>query len=153
MDDQDDYPLYEEDDVPETAPHRRLVTDLDVALRAYFPAGFVSGNVCLYWEPGNTLEYRAPDVFVVNERLAEPARRVYQHWKQPPVAFALEVVSRSTLQHDVGPDDQVRTGEWRTESMREESIHPARPQTRYASCFTSHGIARVPSHRCGPWNT
>src|SRR5712692_3051036 len=103
VDDQEYYPLHEEDDVPETPPHRRQVTDLDTALRAHFPAWFVSGNVCIYWEPGNTRDYRAPDVFVVKEPLTEPVTRVYQLWKQPPVAFALEVGSRSTLRQDVGP--------------------------------------------------
>ena len=107
VDDQEYYPLHEEDDVPETPPHRRQVTDLDTALRAHFPGWFVSGNVCLYWEPGNTRDYRAPDVFVVKEPLSEPVTRVYQLWKQPPVAFALEVGSRSTLRQDVGPKVEI----------------------------------------------
>ena len=103
VDDQDYYPLHEEDDVPETPPHRREVTDLDGALRAYFPHWFVTGNVCVYWERGNTKDYRAPDVFVVKEPLTEPVTRVYQLWKQPPIAFALEVASRTTFRQDVGP--------------------------------------------------
>src|SRR5712692_5531172 len=107
VDDQEYYPLHEEDDVPETPPHRRQVTDLDTALRAHFPGWFVTGNVCIYWESGNTRDYRAPDVFVVKEPLSEPVTRVYQLWKQPPVAFALEVGSRSTLRQDVGPKVEI----------------------------------------------
>jgi Uma2 family endonuclease len=103
VDDQEYYPLHEEDDVPETPPHRREVTDLDGALHAHFPDWFVSGNVCIYWEQGNTQDYRAPDLFVVKEPLSEPVTRVYQLWKQPSIAFALEVGSRTTFRTDVGP--------------------------------------------------
>src|SRR5207244_11097653 len=102
VDDQEYYPLHEEDDLPETPPTRCQVTDLDPALRAHFPGWFVTGNVCIYWESGNTRDYRAPDVFVVKEPLSEPVTRVYQLWKQPPGAFALEGGSRSTLRQDVG---------------------------------------------------
>src|SRR5947209_20189983 len=53
-DDQDYYPLHEEDDVPEIPPHRRRVTYLYNALTARFPDWFVTGNVCIYWQRGNT---------------------------------------------------------------------------------------------------
>jgi hypothetical protein len=91
VDDQEYYPLHEEDDVPETPPHEAAVGYARGALRARFPAWFVTGNVCVYWERDNTRDYRAPDMFVVTEPVAEPVTRVYQLWKQPPIAFALEV--------------------------------------------------------------
>src|SRR5204862_2257572 len=62
-----------------------------------------TGNVCIYWERGNTRDYIAPDIFVVKEPLTEPVKRVYQMWKQPPVAFVLEMGSRSTFRKDEGP--------------------------------------------------
>jgi len=43
-DDQEFYPLHEEDDVSEIPPHRRWVTYLYNALEARFPAWFVKGN-------------------------------------------------------------------------------------------------------------
>jgi Uma2 family endonuclease len=99
VDDQDYYPLHEEDDVPETPPHEAAARYARDAIAARFPDWFVTGNVCIYWEPGNTKDYRAPDLFVVKEPLTEPVRRVYQLWKQPPVVFALEVGSRTTFRH------------------------------------------------------
>ncbi len=106
-DDQEFYPLHEEDDVPEIPFHRRQVGYLDDALRARFPDWLVTGNVCIYWERGNTRKYRAPDVFVVNEALTEPVHRVYQTWRQPPVLFAAEVGSRSTFRADEGPKQRI----------------------------------------------
>ena len=69
VDDQDYYPLHEEDDVPEIPPHRRRVTYLQNALEARFPGWFVTGNVCIYWQRGNTKKYRAPDLLLVKEPL------------------------------------------------------------------------------------
>jgi Uma2 family endonuclease len=103
VDDQEYYPLHEEDDVPETPDHESAVRYARNALAARFPDWFITGNVCVYWERGNTRDYRAPDLLVVTEPLSEPVTRVYQLWKQPPIAFVLEVGSRSTFRKDVGP--------------------------------------------------
>jgi Uma2 family endonuclease len=106
LDDRDDrefYPLHEEDDVPEIPFHRRQVRYLCGALSTRFSDWFVTGNVCIYWEPGNTRDYAAPDVFVVKGRLPEPEPRVYLLWRDPPVAFAAEIGSRSTFRVDEGP--------------------------------------------------
>jgi hypothetical protein len=97
VDDQEFYPLHEEDDVPETLPHEAAVRYARDAAAARFPDWLVTGNACVYWERGNTKDYRAPDMFVVKEPLTEPVTRVYQLWKQPPIAFVLEVGSRSTF--------------------------------------------------------
>jgi Uma2 family endonuclease len=103
VDDQEYYPLHEEDDVSETPPHREWVTYAYNALRARFRTWFITSNVCIYWEPGNTEAYRAPDLLVVKEPLAEPVVRVYQTWKQPQVAFVMEVGSKWTFRTDEGP--------------------------------------------------
>jgi Uma2 family endonuclease len=106
-DDQEYYPLHEEDDVPEIPLHHELAADLFDALRARFPDCFITGNVCLYWERGNRSKYRAPDLFVVTEPLAEPVERVYLLWMQPPVAFVAEIGSKSTFRRDEGPKLQI----------------------------------------------
>jgi Uma2 family endonuclease len=116
-DDQEFYPLHEEDDVPEIPPHEATARYLRDAIAARFPGWFVTGDVCIYWEPGNTRAYRAPDVLVVKEPLAEEVHRVYQTWKQPPVAFVAEIGSRSTFREDEGPkleiyQDQVQAAEY-----------------------------------------
>jgi Uma2 family endonuclease len=103
VDDQEYYPLHEEDDVPETPDHEATARYARNALAARFPGTLVTGNVCIYWERGNTRKYRAPDVLVVLEPLTEPVVRVYQLWKQPRPTFVLEVGSRTSFQTDVGP--------------------------------------------------
>ncbi len=117
FDDQEFYPLHEEDDVPETPPHEARSRYARDAIEAHFPTWFVTGNVCIYWERGNTRDYRAPDVMVVKAPLTEPVVRIYQLWRQPPVAFVLEVASRSTFRIDEGPkvadyQDLVKAGEY-----------------------------------------
>jgi Uma2 family endonuclease len=103
VDDQEYYPLHEEDDVPETPPHEATARYVRDALAVRFRDWLVTGNVCIYWERGNTRDYRAPEVLAVKEPLAEPVRRNYQLWKQPSIAFVMEVGSRTTLRKDVGP--------------------------------------------------
>jgi Uma2 family endonuclease len=103
VDDQDYYPLHEEDDVPENPPHEATARYLRDAASAHFPDWFVTGDICIYWEPGNTLKYRAPDVLVVKGPLTEDVHRVYQTWRQPPVTFVAEIGSKSTFRTDEGP--------------------------------------------------
>jgi Uma2 family endonuclease len=116
-DDQEFYPLHEEDDGPEIPPHEATARYLRDGVAARFPEWFVTGDVCIYWEPGNTQAYRAPDLLVVKEPLAEEVHRVYQTWKQPPVALVAEIGSRSTFRIDEGPkveiyQDRVRAAEY-----------------------------------------
>src|SRR6266571_2634002 len=54
VDDQDYYPLHEENDLPETPPHEAAARYARDAIAARFPDSFVTGSVCIYWEPGNT---------------------------------------------------------------------------------------------------
>ena len=103
VDDQDYYPLHEEDDVPEIPPHEATVRDLRNVLSLRFPGWFITGNVCIYWDRGNIKKYRAPDLLAVREPLAEEVHRVYLTWMQPPVTFVAEVGSKSTFRKDEGP--------------------------------------------------
>jgi hypothetical protein len=103
LDDSYDYPLHEEDDGPETAWHKVQSTDVFDILRVRFPERFVMGNICLYWEPGNTRRYAAPDVFVAAGFPADREPRVYLLWEDPPVLFAVEIGCRSILPADTGP--------------------------------------------------
>jgi len=101
------YPLHEEDDVPEIPPHEATNRYLRGAIAARFPTWFVTGDVCVYWEPGNRVDYRAPDVLVVKEPLFEEVYRVYQTWKQPRVTFVAEIGSKSTFREDEGPKVEI----------------------------------------------
>jgi hypothetical protein len=107
LDDRDLYPLHEEDEVTEIPFHEHQVRYLRDALGARFPDWFVTGNVGIYWEPGNTVLYRAPDVFVVREPLPQPDPPVYLTWRDPPVIFVAEIGSRSTQVVDEGPKVEI----------------------------------------------
>jgi Uma2 family endonuclease len=107
LDDRNLYPLHEEDDVTEIPFHERQVRYLRNALCARFPDWFVTGNVGIYWEPGDFALSRAPDVLVVREPLPEPDPRVYLTWRDPPVIFVAEIGSRSTQAMDEGPKVEI----------------------------------------------
>jgi hypothetical protein len=93
-----DYPLHEEDDVPEGSLHRRWSGYLGDILAARFPHSFVTGNVCVYWEPRNYTDYVAPDVFLAAGQVPDPPPRVYRSWLLPPLRFAAEIGSIATAQ-------------------------------------------------------
>jgi Uma2 family endonuclease len=95
------YPIHEEDNEPEWPSHERVVRDLRTGLAALFPNCMVTGNVCIYWEPGNTQRYVAPDVLLVLGHAREPLPRTYLVWREPPVSFVAEIGSASTRQNDL----------------------------------------------------
>jgi Uma2 family endonuclease len=84
--------------------HRDLMWDLIQTLEAYYaadPMVCVSGNLLLYYEPGNKRKRVAPDVFVVRG-IAKESRRYYLLWvegKSPDIV--IEVTSRTTRSEDV----------------------------------------------------
>ena len=64
---------------------------------------YVSGNLFIYYEPGNTRtpESVAPDVFVVHG-VAKKRRRTYLTWEEGKTPdFVLEVSSHSTHRNDI----------------------------------------------------
>jgi Uma2 family endonuclease len=95
VDDRSLYPIHEEDDVPEIPRHESEVRNLRDVLAYRFRDRFVTGNVCIYWIPGEFQFYYAPDAFVAESAAAEPEPRVYHAWQDPPIVFAAEVDSRS----------------------------------------------------------
>jgi hypothetical protein len=101
VDEHDLYPVHEEDNVPEIGPHEFVVRYLRDVLATRFPDWLVSGNLCIYWEQGNTERYVAPDVFVVPGRPPAPLPRNHLLWRDPPVSFVLEIGSDSTHHADL----------------------------------------------------
>jgi hypothetical protein len=95
------YPNHEEDDVPEGTLHNRWSGYLVYALAARFPDWFVAGNICVYWEPGNTRDYLSPDAFVAGGRVPEPPPRVYRTWLLPALLFAAEIGSVSNTREAI----------------------------------------------------
>jgi Putative restriction endonuclease len=102
-DDPEQYPIHEEDDVPETVVHEGVARYVRDVLSLHVPDGWVSGDVCCYWIPGDHATYLAPDVFLVDGERPEPPPRVYLRWVHGQMRLAVEVGSRSALRRDEGP--------------------------------------------------
>jgi Uma2 family endonuclease len=145
------YPCHEEDDVPETPPHRRHTVYLYDALKAHFTQGHVISNACIYWIPGDTETYLAPDVFVVNGRRTRHPPRVHRMWVDPPVIFVAEIGSRSSFRRDRGPKlDDYRDHVQATEylytdpvELSDEEFEPLTPGHLHFWRLTAEGYVSV----------
>lgn len=101
VDEQKLYPVHEEESVPEGSPHEFAVRYLRDALAVLFRDCLVTGDICIYWERGNTQRYAAPDVLVARGRQRLPLPRTYLLWREPPVSFVVEIGSDRTRQIDL----------------------------------------------------
>jgi Uma2 family endonuclease len=95
------YPVHEEDNVPEISPHEFAVRYVRDVFGALFPDALVTGNICLYWERGNTNRYVAADVIVARDRPREPLPRTYLLWNEPSPDLVVEINSDSTRRIDL----------------------------------------------------
>jgi Uma2 family endonuclease len=143
------YPNHEEDDVPEGTLHNRWSGYLVYSLAARFPDWFVAGNICVYWEPGNTRDYLAPDAFVAGGRVPEPPPRVYRTWLLPPLLFAAEIGSVSNTRDKIAEkrgryEQHVRPLEiLETEPLDEEAGEVLMPEKLHLYRLTDQGYQKV----------
>lgn len=88
----------------ETDYHRDLMFRLIQILKRWFrdkPMVYVSGNLLIYYEPGNKRKHVAPDVFVVFG-VAKKDREYYLCWEEGKFpSVVIEVTSSSTRSEDV----------------------------------------------------
>ena len=143
------YPNHEEDDVPEGTLHQRWSDYLVYSLAARFPAWFAAGNICVYWEPGNTRDYISPDAFVAAGRVPEPPPRVYRTWLLPPLRFAAEIGSVSNTRDAMTEkrgryERHVRPLELlETEPIDEEAGEALTPEKLHLYRLTDQGYQEV----------
>ncbi len=87
----------------ETDLHIDLLIMLRVMLQAWFardPRVYVSGNVLIYYVPGDKRRHVSPDVFVVFG-VAKKQRDYYLTWEEGKTpAVAIEITSKSTQRED-----------------------------------------------------
>ena len=80
------------------------------ALRVYYQDRddvYVSGDLLMYYEEGNTRVSVAPDVFVVLG-VEDRVRMNYKVWEEGKAPdFVLEVASKSTWREDLGPKREI----------------------------------------------
>ena len=100
-----EYPESDGRPMAETDVHARCIIDSRVALENYVadePDVYVSGNLLIYYEEGETTQSVAPDVFVVRG-VPKRERRTYKLWEEGRAPdFVLEVTSRGTRGEDLG---------------------------------------------------
>ena len=97
------YPESDGKPMAETDVHRDLMVDFIQMLQHRFrdEPVYVSGNLLIYYEEGNSKKSVAPDVFVVHG-VAKKRRRTYRTWEEGKTPdFVLEVSSRSTHRNDI----------------------------------------------------
>ncbi len=98
------YPETDGKPMGETDLHIKLIIDLSEALRNFFrpqPDVYVSRDLLLYYEPGNTRKFVVPDVFVVRG-VSKGDRRVYKLWEEGRTPSAvIEISSRETKKADL----------------------------------------------------
>jgi len=98
------YPETDGKPMGETDLHIKLIVDLSEALRNFFmrqPDVYVSRDLLLYYEPGNTRKFVVPDVFVVRG-VMKGDRRVYKLWEEgKPPNVVIEISSRETKNADL----------------------------------------------------
>src|SRR5207249_12165207 len=106
-------------------------------------------NICVYWEPGNTRDYVAPDAFVAAGRVPEPPPRVYRTWLLPTLIFAAEIGSMSNTREKIAEkrgryERHVRPLELlETEPVDEEAGEALTPEKVHVYRLTDQGYQEV----------
>jgi Uma2 family endonuclease len=98
------YPTGDGKPMAETDWHRKLMTSLIETLTAFFlasPRVYVSGNLLVFYEPGNRRRHLSPDVFVVRG-VPKHDRPNYLIWRERRAPqFVIELTSSSTRHEDL----------------------------------------------------
>ena len=106
FEDDTDYPESDGQPMAETELHRDLMIDSILTLKARFqdiPDVCVSGNMFMYYVPGDAKQSVSPDVFVTFG-IERKQRRIYRLWEEgKPPDFVLEFSSENTFKKDLGP--------------------------------------------------
>ena len=98
------YPESDGKPMAETDYHRDIMIDFIQMLKHHFRDtndAYVSGNLLMYYEEGNTRKSVSPDVFVAFG-VSKKQRRTYKTWEEGHTPdFVLEVASPSTYRRDL----------------------------------------------------
>ena len=98
-----EYPSSDGQPMAETDVHRKRMTETIETLEDWFapdPNVYVSGNLLVYYVPGNRYRHLAPDVFVVRG-VPKRERERYLVWEEKPLEAVIELTSKSTEGEDL----------------------------------------------------
>jgi Uma2 family endonuclease len=98
-----DYPTSDGKPMAETDWHRKLMTDLIETLEDHYtdqPRVYVSGNLLVFYEPGNRRRHVSPDVFMVRgvPKYDRPNYLIWEERRGPQVV--IELTSSTTRRED-----------------------------------------------------
>ena len=127
-----DYPTSDGRPMGETDLHRNVMIAAIESLKLHYAGQqvYVSGNILLFYEPGNRRRHLSPDVLVV-KGLEQRDRNHYLLWEEgraPDVV--VEVTSASTRKEDMDDKfalyrDQIEVAEYFLFDPRSEYLKPA----------------------------
>jgi Uma2 family endonuclease len=126
-----DYPTSDGRPMGETDLHRSIMFATIETLKLYFEGQrvYVSGNILLYYQPGNRRRHVSPDV-LVTKGLEQRDRDCYLLWQEGrPPDVVIEVTSDSTRDEDLDDKfeiyrDKVRVAEYFLYDPRGEYLRP-----------------------------
>jgi hypothetical protein len=126
-----DYPTSDGRPMAETDLHRDVMLDAIETLKMHFAGQqvYVSGNILLFYRPGNKRRHVSPDVLVVRD-LEPHIRDNYLLWvegRSPNVV--IEITSRSTRDEDLEDklevyQDEIKVAEYFLFDPRSEYLKP-----------------------------
>jgi Uma2 family endonuclease len=128
-----EYPTSDGKPMAETDLHRDVMIEAITTLEDHFaadPRVYVSGNILLYYEEGNSRKSLSPDVLVARGVAKEPRREYYLVWREGKVPdVVLEVTSKKTRRNDQGKKlvlyrDVLRVPEYFQFDPRDEYLKP-----------------------------
>src|ERR1700677_1096502 len=99
-----DYPTSDGRPMAETPVHRDVLMDSITTLQNRYeedPNVYVSGNMLMYYVPGNKRKHVSPDVFVVFGIPKKPERDYYLVWEEKSPDVVIEATSKSTFREDI----------------------------------------------------
>ncbi len=127
-----DYPTSDGRPMGETDVHRNILFESIESLKLYFAGQrvYVSGNLLLFYQPGNRRRHVSPDVMVV-KGVDPHDRDHYLLWQEAlPPQVVIEVTSQSTREEDLYDKleiyrDRIRVAEYFLYDPRGEYLDPA----------------------------
>lgn len=128
-----DYPTSDGRPMAETDWHRDLMLQLIATLQTHYAAEpdiYVSGNLLVFYEPGNKRRHVSPDVFVVHgvPKGSRPNYLIWEEGKAPEVV--IELTSKTTRKEDLDKKfklyrDVMKVKEYFLFDPREDYLEPS----------------------------
>ena len=126
-----EYPTRDGRPMGETNLHRDIMATAIETLKQHYAGQhvYVSGNILLFYRPGNRRRHVSPDV-LVTKGLQQRQRENYLLWQSRPPDIVIEITSKSTRDEDIEDKfeiyrDEVRVAEYFLFDPHGDYLRPA----------------------------